>query len=207
MKLLLINGSAHAKGSTWAALSEVEGALKEEGIETELFHIGVSPIQSCTQCGVCHEKGDGLCVYDDAVNVAKKKVSGVDGFVFGSPVHYASASGGITAFLDRFFFSGGDFAFKAGAAVAVARRAGTTVTLDQLNKYFSISGMMTVGSLYWNGVYGADAEEVRKDGEGMHTMRVLGRNMAWLLKSVEAGRKAGVQLPKTEPKVWTNFIR
>lgn len=200
MKVMLINGSPHEDGGTCAALREVEGALIAEGIGTELIHIGANPIRGCIACRRCKREQDGFCAFgDDMVNEVKRKVPDTDGFIFGAPVHYASAAGAMSSFLDRLFFSGGDFAYKPGAAVVSARRAGTTAALDQLNKYFTISNMMIVGSQYWNLVHGMNAEDVRNDFEGMMTMRTLGRNMAWLLKCIDAGKKAGVKIPEREP--------
>lgn len=207
MKVLLINGSPHKKGCTFTALSEVESVLRAERIDTELVQVGIEPIRGCTACGWCKKNGEGFCVYDDVVNEVKKKVADADGLVLGAAVHYASINGAMSSFLDRLFYSGGNFAYKAGAAVISARRAGTTASFDQMNKYFTISNMMTVGSQYWNMVHGHTSEEVKQDLEGLQTMRMLGRNMAWLLKSIEAGRKAGIMLPQKEEREYTNFIR
>jgi len=207
MKVLLVNGSPHQFGCTYTALCEVEESLKGEGINTELIHIGTKPIPGCIACGKCKKNTDNLCMFDDLVNEIKVKTKAADGFVFGSPVHYASASGGITSFLDRLFYSSSSFAYKVGATVVSARRAGTTAALDQLNKYLTISNMMLVGSQYWNMVHGNSPDEVRQDEEGLQTMRSLGRNMAWLLRSIESGRHAGIPTPSPEPKLRTNFIR
>ncbi len=208
MKVLLINGSPRAKGCTYTALCEVAKELEKENIETEIFHIGSKPIRGCTACGGCYSKSPSRCVFDDdPVNIALEKAEQADGFVFGAPVHYAAASGGMTAFLDRLFYAGDCFKYKPGAAVVSCRRAGSTAALDQLNKYFTISCMPVVSSQYWNMVHGNTPEEVRKDIEGMQTMRQLGRNMAWLLKCIAAGKAAGVKDPEEEPRVWTNFIR
>jgi len=206
MKVLLINGSPNAKGCTYTALLEVEKTLKEENIETEIFQIGSKPVQGCTACRKCAELGK--CVFDDIVNELAQKAKNFDGFIFGSPVYYAAANGAFTALLNRLFFSGSkSFYLKPAAAVASARRAGTTVTLDQINRYFTISQMPVVPSQYWNMVHGNKPEDVLKDEEGLQTMRTLGRNMAWMLKSIEAGKTAGVVLPKTEERLRTNFIR
>lgn len=207
MKLLLINGSPKSKGCTYTALHEVEKALNEEGIETELYHIGNKPIRGCMACRKCQE-GTHRCIYnDDGVNVVLDKVEGTDGFIFGSPVYYASGNGAMIAFLDRLFFAGNNFSYKPGAAVVSARRAGTTATLDQLNKYFTLSQMPVVSSQYWNMVHGHTPEDVSRDLEGLQTMRVLGRNMAWLLKCIDAGKKAGIVPVLKEERYWTNFIR
>lgn len=206
MKVLLVNGSPHEKGCTYTALSEVASTLNKEGIETEIFWIGNSPIGGCIACGACRKLGK--CVFDDAVNIFREKCADADGFVFGSPVHYAAASGNITAFMDRLFYSSRDiFCMKPAAAVLSARRAGTTAAFDQLIKYFTISQMPVVSSRYWNMVHGNTPEQVRQDEEGMLTMRVLGRNMAYMLRCFAAGKETGVPLPEREPGVFTNFIR
>ena len=208
MKVLLINGSPKAQGCTYTALCEVAKELEKENIETEIFHIGSKPIRGCMACGGCSKINSGKCIYnDDTVNVALEKARSVDGFIFGSPVHYASPSGLITSFLDRFFYAGDGFQYKPGAAIVSCRRGGATSAFDQLNKYFTISNMPIVSSQYWNMVHGNTPEEVKQDLEGMQTMRTLGKNMAWLLKSIQAGREAGIQLPEKEPRVATNFIR
>ncbi|AWK50802.1 flavodoxin family protein [Clostridium beijerinckii] len=209
MKVLLINGSPKAKGCTYTALCEVANELEKENIETEIFHIGNKPISGCIGCGGCHKNGEGKCVFsDDIVNVALEKAKEADGFVFGSPVHYAAPSGSITSFLDRLFYAGGgSFQYKLGAAIVSCRRGGATSAFDQLNKYFTISNMPVVSSQYWNMVHGNTPEEVKQDLEGMQTMRTLGKNMAWLLKCIQTGKEAGVSLPEKEPRVGTNFIR
>lgn len=207
MKVLLINGSPNINGCTFTALEEVAKTLEEEQIETEIFHIGNKPIRGCMDCGVCY-KLPGRCAYgDDTVNEAVGLAKASDGLIFGAPVHYASASGAMTSFLDRFFYCGQGFSYKPGAAVVSLRRAGSTASLDQLNKYFTISNMPVVSSQYWNMVHGNTPEEVKQDLEGMQIMRTLGRNMAWLLKCIEAGKKAGLSLPEKEERVFTNFIR
>lgn len=211
MKVLLVNGSPHKEGCTYTALREVEKVLQETGIETEIFWIGSKPIGGCIACKSC--SGTGRCVFDDVVNQFREKAYDADGFIFGSPVHYAAAGGNMTAFMDRLFYSefcGNEnkaFYMKPAAAVVSARRAGTTATFDQLNKYFTIQEMPIVSSRYWNMVHGATAEEVEEDAEGLYTMRVLGRNMAYMLRCQEAGRHAGVPLPKQETPIFTNFIR
>ena len=207
MKVLLVNGSPNKKGCTYTALCEVEKELNRFNIKTEIFYLGKKPLRGCTACEKCFEIG--RCVFDDdAVNVAIGKAAEADGFVFGSPVHYAGASGFITSFLDRCFFAGSDvFAYKPGAAVVSCRRGGATAAFDQLNKYFTISNMPVVSSQYWNMVHGNTPEEVLQDLEGLQIMRTLGQNMAWLLKSIAAGRKAGIVRPEPEEHIWTNFIR
>ena len=206
MKVLLINGSPHEKGCTYTALSEIAGVLNENGIDTEIFQVGSDPIRGCVGCGGC--AGKNRCVFQDQVNVALDKAAKADGFIFGSPVHYASAGGAITSFLDRMFFAGKEnMVYKPGAAVVSCRRAGSTATLDQLNKYFTISSMPLVGSSYWNMVHGNTPEEVLQDKEGLQTMSNLARNMAWLLHCIEAGKKAGISVPQPESGSTTNFIR
>lgn len=211
MKVLLVNGSPHKSGCTNRALEEVAATLQKEGIETEMFWIGNKPIGSCIACKRCVQTGK--CVFDDVVNTCREKAYEADGFVFGTPVHYGAASGNMTAFMDRLFYSelGGNqnkaFYLKPAAAVISARRAGTTATFDQMNKYFTIQEMPIVSSRYWNMVHGAVPEQVEEDLEGLYTMRVLGRNMAYLLKCQEAAKKAGVALPEREPAIFTNFVR
>lgn len=210
MKVILVNGSPHPKGCTYTALEEVASTLNAEGIETRIFQIGTKPISGCMSCFTCAKTGQ--CVVSDCVNEFLDLAKDADGFVFGSPVHYASAGGAITSFLDRVFFSdmlsGRDsFYLKPGAAVVSARRAGTTAAFDQLNKYFTISEMPVISSQYWNMVHGMNPQDVKKDLEGLQVMRTLGRNMAWFLKCKEAGIKSGVKFPKREEGVSTNFIR
>lgn len=207
MKVILVNGSPKAKGCTYTALCEVAGALEKSGIETEIFHVGTEAIRGCMGCGACR-KLDKKCVYNDSVNTFIEKAETADGFIFGSPVHYASASGVLTSFLDRAFYAGKpNFEYKPGAVIVSCRRGGASAAFDQLNKYFTISNMPIVSSQYWNQVHGNNPEEVKQDLEGMQTMRTLGNNMAWLLKTIEAGKKAGIDLPEKERKVATNFIR
>ena len=207
MKVILVNGSPKAKGCTYTALCEVAGALEKSGIETEIFHVGTEAIRGCMGCGACR-KLDKKCVYNDSVNTFIEKAETADGFIFGSPVHYASASGVLTSFLDRAFYAGKpNFEYKPGAVIVSCRRGGASAAFDQLNKYFTISNMPIVSSQYWNQVHGNNPEEVKQDLEGMQTMRTLGNNMAWLLKTIEAGKKAGIDLPEKEIKVATNLIR
>lgn len=208
MKVLLINGSPNAQGCTYTALCEVARELENEKIETEIFHVGKKPIRGCVACKSCKKTDTGYCAFnDDPVNIALNKAQEADAFVFGSPVHYAGASGLITSFLDRFFYAGNCFAYKPGAAIVSCRRGGATAAFEQLNKYFTISNMPVVSSQYWNMVHGNTPEQVKEDLEGMQVMRVLGRNMAWLMKSIQAGKDAGVQLPAKETRIFTNFIR
>ncbi len=206
MKVLLINGSPNEHGCTYTALSEVAQTLHGHGIETELLYLGKKPVAGCIACGGCGRTGK--CVFDDQVNDVLSRLDGIDAVVAGSPVYYAAASGQITSFLNRLFYaSGGRMAGKPGAAVVSCRRGGASAAFDQLNKYFTISSMPVVSSQYWNQVHGSTPEEVRRDEEGLQTMRTLGENMAWLLKSIEAGRKAGVPAPVRESPLRTNFIR
>lgn len=206
MKVLLINGSPNGHGCTYTALSEVAGALHKRDIDTEIVHIGIKPIAGCIACGKC--KTSGMCVFDDMVNEVASMLEDVDAVVVGSPVYYASASGQVTAFLDRLFYSSGKrMAGKPGASVVSCRRGGATAAFDQLNKYFTINNMPVIPSQYWNQVHGFTPEDVRKDEEGLQTMRTLGENMAWLLKCIEAGKNAGVQTPEYEPRISTNFIQ
>lgn len=205
MKVLLINGSPRVKGCTFTALSEVEKMLKEQGIETEILHIGHLDIRGCNGCRAC--KNTGRCVYDDIVNEAAKKFEEADGLIIGSPVYYASANGTLISFLDRLFYSTRfDKTMKVGAAVVSARRGGLSATFDELNKYFTISQMPVASSQYWNSVHGNTPEEVVQDLEGMQVMRTLGRNMAFLIKSIDLGKEK-FGLPESEPWIGTNFIR
>lgn len=207
MKVLLVNGSPNKDGCTNAALQEIVCELQRQGVETEVFWLGRKAISGCIACRSCAETGE--CVMDDAVNQFRAKAKEADGFIFASPVHYAAASGSLTSFMDRLFFSdsGKTFRLKPAAAVAVARRGGTTAALDQINKYFAISQMLQVGSCYWNMVHGMMPQELQQDEEGLCTMRVLARNMAYLLRCLAAGNAAGIPLPEQEEKPRTNFIR
>lgn len=193
MKVLLINGSPKKQGCTYTALSEVEKSLKENGIETEIFWLGTDPVRGCIGCGGC-SKNNGHCVFnDDVVNILIDKASTADGFVFGSPVHYAAPSGTVCAVLDRAFFAGGrNFAYKPGASVLSCRRAGATSAFEVLNKYFTIKNMPVVSSCYWNMVHGSVPADVYKDEEGVRIMNTLGKNMAWLLKCIDEGKKQGI---------------
>jgi multimeric flavodoxin WrbA len=207
MNVLLINGSPHKEGCTYTALSEVAKALNAEGIATEILWIGTEPIQGCVACGGC-SNGEG-CVFDDIVNLIAEKAKTADGFIFGSPVYYSGVNGSMVSVLNRLFYSAGkSMAYKPGAAVVSARRAGTTATLQQLYQYFTINNMPLVGSQYWCMVHGNKPEDVLQDKEGMQIMRTLGKNMAWVIKSLEAGKQAGISIPEAEPeRARTNFIR
>lgn len=206
MKVILVNGGPHKEGCTYTALKEVEKQLNKNDIETEIFWLGVKPVAGCIGCGSC--KNTGKCFVDDKVNEFIEKAKEADGFVFGTPVHFASATGAITSFMDRVFYAGKQiFQNKLGACVVSCRRGGATSTFDQLNKYFTINNMPIVSSQYWNMVHGNTPEEVVKDEEGMQTMRTLGNNMAWLLKCIEQGRKSGIEIPEKEQPIRTNYIR
>ena len=210
MKVLLVNGSPNKNGSTNRALTEIANTLKDCGIDSEIFWIGKEAISGCISCRGC--KNLGKCAIDDIVNPFIDHAKDFDGFIFGSPVYYAGANGSLLAFMDRVFYSGKTsgkniFANKPAAAVASARRAGTTPTLDAINRFFAISSMPIITSTYWNEVHGNSPEETEQDGEGLKTMRNLARNMAWFLKIKEAGERAGITPPELESRPYTNFIR
>lgn len=213
MKVLMLNGSSRKNGCTYTALEEIGKTLKEEGIDYEIFFIGNEPIRDCTACRACGMTGK--CAFtenDDIVNRFAEKAYEADGFVFGSPVYYAHPTGRILSFLDRVFYSNiraanSAFMYKPAAAIVSARRGGTTASFDVMNKYFGITQMPVVTSTYWNMVHGNSPEEVLQDKEGLRTMRNIAHNMAWMLKNIEAGKKAGVAAPKTETGEMTNFIR
>lgn len=206
MKALLVNGSPRPKGCTFTALSELAKTLEENGIETEIIQIGNKNIRGCIACRKCHSTGSGKCIFDDIVNKVAPKFAEADAFVIGSPVYFASPAGGAVAFLDRLFFStlNVDKTMKVGATVVSCRRGGNTATFDMLNKYFTMTGMPVVSSQYWNMVYGGSPEEVLQDEEGLQTMRTLGRNMAFLMKSIQLGKQQ-MGLPEKEQQVFTNF--
>lgn len=211
MKVLLVNGSPHEQGTTSVAIHEVEKELNANGIETEIFWIGNKAISGCIGCGACRTLGK--CVIDDLVNDFVEKAKDFDGFIFGTPVHYAGMSGLMTSFMDRVFYSassskrGHYFQLKPVASVICARRAGTTATYDQINKYFGITQMPIISTRYWNMVFGAKPEDVIHDEEGMQAMRFLGKNMAYFLKCIEAGKQNGIEQPVKEKVTLTNFIR
>lgn len=206
MKVLLINGSPHEQGCTYTALSEVAGALEAQGLKTELFQLGKEPVAGCLACGACRKTK--RCFMNDKVNQVLDKLPEIDGLVVGSPVYYAAPSGQICSFLDRaFYLKGSLYANMPAAAVVSCRRGGATAAFDRLNKYFTISNMPVVSSQYWNQVHGNTPAEVLQDEEGLQTMRTLGSNMAWLIKCIDAGRKAGIPEPEREKLTPTNFIR
>ena len=202
MKVVLINGSPHRKGNTFIALSEVAGALEKEGVQTEIIQLGIKAVQGCIACNKCAELGH--CVFQDTLyNQVREALQEADGIVVGSPVYYAGPNGALCALLDRVFYSCSELlAYKAGASVAVWRRGGASATFDRLNKYFTILNMPVVSSQYWNSVHGMRPGEATEDAEGLQTMRMLGRNMAWLLKGVKREER-----PEPELRVMTNFIR
>lgn len=205
MKVLLVNGSPKQKGNTALALEEMVKVFAEEGIEAEVLHVGNKDIRGCIACGNCGRTGK--CVFDDMVNEAAEKLAECDGMVVGSPVYYASANATLIAFLDRLFYSSHfDKTMKVGASITVARRGGCSATFDELNKYFTISGMPVASSQYWNSVHGGAPGEAALDAEGMQTMRTLARNMSFLMKSIALGKEQ-FGLPKKEQHAWTNFIR
>jgi multimeric flavodoxin WrbA len=209
MRVLLVNGSPNEKGCTYTGLLEIAETLQKEGVDTEIFYIGKQPISGCIACYKCRETNPGRCVISDPVNTCLEKAKDADGFIFGTPVHYAAAGGAITSFMDRLFFSAGNdvFYLKPAAAVVSARRAGTTSAFDQLNKYFTIMEMPVISSTYWNMIHGRKPEDVKQDEEGLQTLRILARNMAWFLRCKAAGAQAGVGLPQREKPLRTDFIR
>lgn len=205
MKVLLINGSPHAKGNTYIALHEMGQIFAAEGVETELIHIGNKDIRGCIACGSCAK--NGKCVFEDLVNETAPKFEACDGLVVASPVYYASANATLIAFLDRLFYSTGfDKTMKVGASVVAARRGGLSATFDELNKYFTISGMPVASSQYWNSIHGRAQGEASQDAEGLQTMRTLARNMTFLMKSIALGKEK-YGLPEKEMPKRTHFIR
>lgn len=207
MKVILVNGSPNAEGCTFTALGEVAQTLEKQGVDTEIFQLGKKPISGCMACFKCMERK--RCIIEDKVNEFTESAKNADGFIFGTPVHYAAPSGAIVSFMDRAFFSADKSVYylKPAAGVVSARRGGNSAAFDQLNKYFTINQMPVISSTYWNMVHGRAADDVRKDLEGMQTMRNLGRNMAWFLKCKDAGSKAGIPLPEREEPIRTNFIQ
>ncbi len=207
MKVLLFNGSMNANGNTNQALREIEKVLNAEGIETEVLCIGGAPVRDCIACGGCSKIGK--CVFDDdVVNGWVEKARQADGFVFGSPVYYAHASGRILSAMDRMFYSGKSaFKQKVGACIAVARRAGCITAVDDMNKHLSISGMIIPSSTYWNMAFGRTPGECNRDEEGMQTMRNLAKNMAWILKCIDLGKANGITAPEIDESKKTHFIR
>ena len=205
MKVLIINGSPRVDGNTSIAVDEVVKTFEAEGIETEIIQIGNKDVRGCIACGSCAESGK--CVFDDVVNELASKFEEAEGLIIASPVYYASANATLIACLDRLFYSTHfDKTMKVGASIVVARRGGCSATYDELNKYFTISGMPVASSQYWNSVHGGGKGDAKQDLEGLRTMRVLGKNMAFLMKSIALGKEK-YGLPEEEQRVWTNFIR
>ena len=205
MKVLILNGSPRKNGNTSIAVNEMVNVFEKEGVETEVVQIGNKDVRGCVACGACAESGK--CAFDDVVNEIAPKFEAADGLVLATPVYFASANATLIACLDRLFYSAGfDKTMKVGAAVAVARRGGISATFDELNKYFTISGMPVASSQYWNGVHGRLPGEAEQDAEGLQTMRVLARNMTFLMKSIALGKEQ-YGLPEKEPRQATHFIR
>lgn len=208
MKVLLINGSSNENGCTFTALNEVAIVLNQEGIETEIIQLGAKEYHDCIGCGLCRSKLNGKCIYDDVVNDLIEKTKEADGFIFGSPVYYAHPSGRLISVLDRLFFAAGkNLVHKPAAAIVSARRAGTSSSLDVIQKYFLINQMPVISSSYWNMVHGSKPEDVLKDKEGLQTMRHLAKNMAYYLKLIQIGKENNIYPPQNEKKEMTNFIR
>ena len=210
MKVLMVNGSPHKEGCTYTALKEVASALEQEGIETDIFWIGTKAIAGCIACHGCAKTG--RCVFHDKVNEFLELAPVYDGYIFGSPVHWAAAGGAITSFMDRVFYTAvcsgqKTFYLKPAAAVVSARRAGTTAAFEQLNKYFMLMQMPVVASQYWNMVHGTNPDEVKQDLEGMQVMQILGNNMAYFINCKNVATKMGIEMPKAPDFVFTNFIR
>jgi multimeric flavodoxin WrbA len=206
MKILLINGSPNEFGCTYTALAEAQTVFEKNGIETEMIYLGKKPVAGCIACGFCRTAG--LCAFDDKVNDIIDDLDEIDGIIVGSPVYYAGVSGQITSFLDRLFYAGSrKVKGKPAAAIVSCRRGGASAAFEIINKYFMMTNMPVVTSQYWNQVHGNTPDEVKKDLEGLQTVRVLAQNMIWLMRSIEAGRAAGVEYPTYEPKQRTNFIR
>lgn len=211
MRVLLINGSPNEKGCTYTALTELSKTLQNEGIDSEMFYIGTDPIAPCRACKACVKLQK--CVINDKVNELLEKIDNYDGFVIGSPVHYASASGVISPFLDRLFYAGSrkigknPFKHKPATSVVTCRRAGSTATIDQINKYFLINQMPIISGRYWNMVHGNTPDEIMQDIEGLQNIRFVARNLAWFLKCKQAGEKAGINPPESEEVIYTNYIR
>lgn len=205
----MLNGSPHKAGCTYTALTEIAKQLEKNGIESEIVHIAAKPVRGCSACNSCSKNGTKRCVFvDGGVNEVIDKLETADALIVGSPVYYASPNGTVLSFLDRMFYAGGSYLVnKPAAAVVSARRAGTTATLDAINKYFMINRMPIVSSNYWNMVHGSNPEQVLQDEEGLQIMRTLANQMAWLLKCMEAGKQAGIAQPECEAKIMTNFIR
>lgn len=207
MKVLLINGSPNEKGCTYTALNVVAESLVQENIEAEILHIGKNSIMGCIGCGACSGAGHRCVFNGSVVNQVLDKMEDADGLIIGTPVYFASPTGSLTALLDRIFMAGDQFALKPAAAVATARRAGMTPSIDVIHRYFNLAGMPVVSSNYYNMIFGRTPQELLKDEEGIQTLRILGKNMAWMLKCIEVGKGAGIEKPKPEKKIKMTFIR
>lgn len=208
MKVLLVNGSPHKQGSTNECLMILKDKFSELSVDVDIVHIGSEPISGCRACAKCNKSVEGKCIIDDVVNEVLAKVSDYDGFIFASPVHYASANGGIASFMDRLFYHNSEkFAHKPASAVVVCRRGGGTTAFDRLNKYFQISNMPVVSSSYWNIIHGSNAEDVRKDLEGVQILNNLANNMTWLMKCIDIAKQEGIEYPEIIRGAQTNFIR
>ena len=209
MKVVLVNGSPNEKGCTYTGLMEIAETLQKEGIATEIFQVGSDPVSGCTACMACRDSGSGRCAILDRVNDFLELAEKADGFVFGTPVHFAAASGALTSFMDRVFYSSRSdtFYLKPAAAIVSARRGGTTTAFDQVTRYFLYKEMPVIPSRYWNMIHGRKPEDVKQDLEGLQTLRIMARNMAWFLRCKGAAMQAGVALPQLEQRVQTNFIR
>lgn len=207
MKILMINGSPNQNGCTYTALSEMAAVFEKNGIETEILWLGKKATPDCIACCKCQQGGG--CVFNDEVNDIAARIDDIDGFVFGSPVYYGGPTGRLTSFMDRLFFSipNEKFAGKLAASVVSCRRGGATSAFQRLNQYYLMENMIVAGSQYWNQVHGSDPEQVKRDAEGLQTMRTLAQNMTWLLQSIKSGRENGVEAPQYEDKTFTNFIR
>ena len=206
MNVLLVNGSPHEIGCTYTALCEVRETLLKHGINADILHLGTKPVSDCIACGSCSKTGK--CAFDDMVNETLLKLDNYDGFVFGSPVYYAGASGRLVSFMDRLFYSGAKkMSGKPAAAVVSCRRGGASAAFERINKYFLMSNMPVVPSQYWNQVHGSCPDDVLKDEEGLQTMRTLAQNMAYMLKCIKAGGESGIGRPEYEAKIRTSFIR
>lgn len=207
LKVLLLNCSPNKQGCTYTALEHIAQTLQEQGVGSKILFCNSKPVVPCSVCGHCKNSQPARCAYSDQLNVLLEELDDYSGIIIGSPVHYASASGIATSFCDRLFqAAGARLAYKPGAAITSARRAGTTAALDQLNKYFTINNMPIVPSQYWNMVHGSSPNDVKQDAEGLQTMRTLARNMVWMMKCIAAGKQAGI-IPQAEEKIRTNFIR
>lgn len=206
MKVLAINGSPHKNRCTYTAIKIMAEELEKKGIEVEIIHIGDKPIRGCTGCGACSKIEDKKCIFDDVVNQCIEKSKSADGIIIGSPVHFSGIAGSMKSFLDRFFCAGSHLQYKVGAAVASLRRSGGVDTFHQLNNYFNLANIIITPSQYWNVVHGIKPEEVMQDMEGVQILQNLGRNMAWLMEVIDKGKKT-IDLPETEKRIKTNFIR